>query len=188
MNLHENIHRIKEVMGLNENISEYGITAYHRSDVDFDSFDMSKTESGFGMNRLGWGMYFSEQSDLNPKYGNILYEVKLVLPKDKKWLNDYITYDEVVELLGAISSDTDEINNLFNEFEKQRGKKLTHDVIRYFVTKYFDNNTYGDFGKDFALFLMNQGYVGRRVEFCENGKDTCLIVFDASIIHIMDKR
>ena len=173
---------------LKEAFDNNNTIAYHRSDVDFDKFDINKTESGFGMNRLGWGLYFSENENLNPKYGNILYKVKFNIPTGKKWLEDYITAEETINLLDKLNLNGEtEINNIFDGFEKQRGKKLTDPVIRYLVTNHFDKSSYGDFGKDFAIFLLKNGYIGRKVEHCENGQDICYIVFDPSIIEIISK-
>ena len=106
----------------------------------------------------------------------------------KKWLEDYITTEETINLLDKLNLNGEtEINNIFDGFEKQRGKKLTDPVIRYLVTNHFDKSSYGDFGKDFAMFLLKNGYIGRKVEYCENGQDICYIVFDPSIIEIISK-
>jgi len=165
-------------------INESGDIAYHRSDADFEKFDLNKTESGFGMNRLGWGFYFSQDENLDKKYGDILYKVKFNVPAGKKWIEDYITYDETLRLLKSLNKEN-EIDTIFDGFEKQRGKKLSDPVIRYLVTSNFDKSTYGDFGKDFAEFLLKNGYVGRRTEGCKEG--TCYIVFNPDIIQILNK-
>ena len=76
---------------LKEAFDNNNTIAYHRSRADFDKFDISKTESGFGGTLQGWGLYFSE----NPDVGPILYKVKFNVPAGKKWLDDYLTYDDL---------------------------------------------------------------------------------------------
>ena len=74
---------------LKEAFDNNNTIAYHRSRADFDKFDISKTESGFGGTLQGWGLYFSENPDVDTKYGPILYKVKFNVPAGKKWLDDY---------------------------------------------------------------------------------------------------
>ena len=179
------IYRSMRHLRLYENFQSNAIEAYHRSDADFESFDLDNTETGLGMNRLGWGMYFSENKNLNPKYGGILYEV-ILDPGKKKWLDEYMTEEETLELLQALGH-PEEISKIFQGFDRQRGKKLTTDIISHLVLGYFNRSSYGEFGKDFALFLVDNGYVGRKVKYCEEGEWTCIIVFDTSIIQIVDK-
>jgi len=171
---------------LKEAFDNNNTIAYHRSRADFDKFDISKTESGFGGTLQGWGLYFSENPDVDTKYGPILYKVKFNVPAGKKWLDDYLTYDDALKLINNLGVNGEEEINNIDWTAKQKGKVSSMPFILYVVPKYFNGSTAGWFGKDFAEFLMKNNYIGRKVPYCDHDY-TCWIVFDPSIIEIISK-
>jgi hypothetical protein len=91
-----------------------GITAYHRSPIKFDKFDISKVSNNKNRQLSGWGIYFSNFIP-DKEYGEYLYKVNLF--KDKK---GYILIDtrnpvqedivnKVVEALGGHNKKSDEV-------------------------------------------------------------------------------
>lgn len=155
---------------------------YHGSMNKFDSFSNEKIMSGEGLNKYGFGLYFTDTLELAQYYSNgkYIYEVSL------RNLNDFYKWDEetpdniyrkVIKSLEDLGheSDAEEIKQEYEEY----GDRWSIDSLYQYLEAVFKSS------KEVSEFLYNCGVAGVIAKDIED-RGTIYVCFSDEDIRIVD--
>lgn len=164
-----------KVIRLTEN--QFGeMMAYHGSSSDFDKFNHKKyLGKGAGSQTFGWGTYITNDIEIAKSYAENIGKENYIIDYDK-WLNQGLTFDEIIKWPTEKKYLEEFINNHIDDFKKAN--------INEFDISYVGEIIWGilkheNFNKDFAINSLKRriknktyecdGY-GRKLpdETCEN--------------------
>ena len=164
-----------KVIRLTEN--QFGeMMAYHGSGSDFDKFNHKKyLGKGAGSQVFGWGTYITNDIEIAKSYAENIGKENYIIDYDK-WLNQGLTFDEIIKWPTEKKYLEEFINNHIDDFKKAN--------INEFDISYVGEIIWGilkheNFDKDFAIETLkrrikNKSYecdgYGRKLpdETCEN--------------------
>lgn len=138
---------------------------YHGSPYEFESFDLSKIGTGDGLNKYGFGLYFSDSVDTAKYYAGVskesmyLYTVRLLgLEKFFNW-DEQITdelYNKVIHRLDYLDEE-DAKQQIQSDYEDY-GDLWNMESLYEFLTGTFDSQKKAS---DFLVFCDVNGIITR---------------------------
>jgi len=165
---------------------------YHGSPYEFDTFDINKAGSGDGLNKFGYGLYFTDNEELANFYaseligkgkerGYNIYEVQL-RDQENFYRWDEATpediYNKVIQSLEnkGYESDAQEIKDDYESY----GDRWTIDSLYQFLEAIFKDK------KKVTQFLNKNGISGVIADDIDD-RGTIYVAYADNIIKIKDR-
>jgi hypothetical protein len=136
------INLFKEQYSMEESYPEY---FYHGSKFEFDSFNMDKVGTGDGLNKFGFGLYFTDTEELAAYYamedyknkgkGKNIYQVRLKeLSNFYNWEDEVPddVYNQVISSLKdeGFESDAEEIEQDYQDYGDRWSVKSLYEFLQ----------------------------------------------------------
>ena len=171
---------------LNEEINYF----YHGSAYEFDQFDINKVGSGDGLNKFGYGLYFTDSESLAEYYASENYKAKgtgLNIYKVKLYELEYFypweeecseeIYSNVIRSLTDLGYEKD-ANDMQEEYEEYGDRWPIRSLYKWLASVFGSS-------KEVTKFLYKNGISGVIADDIDD-RGKIYVAFSDRIIKIVD--